>query len=411
MNLQVKELRPSLGLYVHVPFCASTCDFCGFYQKKPRGDDFSRYLEGVRQEWMGYPEDLEVETVFWGGGTPGLLTPRDMEVLGCIIRRDAVGEIAEWTVEMAPAFVTDRKLEALRTLGVNRISLGVQSFDGKVLDALGRQHRVEQIYQAVDRVRAAGFTNLNIDLIFAAPGQTEAQWEGDLRAALELEPAHVSTYCLTFEEDTALYVKLSEGMVSIDEEREADFYVRAWQLLEEAGYRQYEVSNFCRTGYECRHNLNTWRMGQWVGLGPAAASQYVGQRYTNVPDLERWLSGLESGCPERVEVMPLSGGLLAQDAMVFGLRMNDGIHLRHWLQRFRSESLWEDWRLKFEEWRETGLIEDEDFPDHLRLTLKGRLLADRIGAELLQTGNTERDFPDMGLTAVGSIPGLGTQSQ
>jgi oxygen-independent coproporphyrinogen III oxidase len=277
-----------LGMYVHVPFCARTCDFCAFYQIKPSVEAIERYMTGMRAEAELVEWSAPVRTVFWGGGTPGLLSAEDLHRLGGIVRAHVGTELEEWTVEMTPTSVTDSRLEALKALGVTRISMGVQSFQPDLLDALGRQHTREKIFRAYDRIRKAGFRSVNLDLIFAIPGQDETAWLADIRQAVELAPDHLSTYCLTFEEDTALWVKLSQGKVKLDPEREAQLYERTWATLEASGYAQYEISNFAKPGHACKHNLDTWRMHQWVGLGPSAASQQGGWRGTNVSDLDVW---------------------------------------------------------------------------------------------------------------------------
>ena len=391
MDLQAKERRQERGLYVHVPFCAATCDFCGFYQKKPHGDDFERYLEGIHREVEFYGERMEgCSTVFWGGGTPGLLGPREMGGLAESIRPLLkAGGPDEWSVEMAPAFVTGRKLEALAAAGVNRISLGVQSFSEVTLEGLGRQHTRGQIFRAVERVRAAGIRNLNLDLIFGIPGQSVEAWRDDLKEAIDLEPEHISTYCLTLEEDTALWLRLSKGRAELDPDREAAFYETAWALLESHGFEQYEISNFSRPGAACRHNLNTWTMQEWLGLGPAAASQFGGWRYANIPDLEMWLEGLEKGELAWVERTEAGAALLAQDALIFGIRMNRGVDLERWSRRFGMvfSPVLED---RLAEWRDEGLVE-ANATDRLALTAKGRLLADRLGSELLELPLLPRD--------------------
>ena len=263
-----------LGLYVHVPFCATTCDFCAFYQTVPKADAVPRYLESIEREaalveWGAQPDGAprRINTVFWGGGTPGLLRPGELERLGRAVLARANGTPEEWTVELAPATVTADRLAALKGLGVTRVSMGVQSFQPGLLEALGRQHTVEQIRRAWELIRGTGFASVNLDLMFALPGQTPEQWRADLDEAVRLAPDHLSTYCLTFEEDTALWLKLSQGQVKLDADKEAEFYLRTWEYLAEAGYAQYEVSNFARAGHVCRHNLNTWRMHEWVGLG------------------------------------------------------------------------------------------------------------------------------------------------
>ncbi|MCU0792826.1 MAG: radical SAM family heme chaperone HemW, partial [Opitutaceae bacterium] len=310
-----------LGLYVHVPFCASTCDFCAFYQTTPTREGVETYLDNVRRELALIAWRKPVDTVFWGGGTPGLLAPDDLRTLGRDVLAACAGTPAEWTVELAPASVTDARLAALRELGVTRVSMGVQSFSPEILDGLGRQHTREQIFRAYDRVRAAGFASVNLDLMFALPGQDEAAWMQDMREAVALAPDHLSTYCLTFEEDTKLWVKLSQGRVKLDPAREALLYERTWDALEEAGYAQYEVSNFARPDHECNHNLNTWRMHEWACAGPAAAGQHGGVRGGNPADLDLWGAGVRRGermTEDRVELTP---ALLSEDALVFGLRL------------------------------------------------------------------------------------------
>ncbi|MEO6246239.1 MAG: radical SAM protein, partial [Opitutaceae bacterium] len=194
---QAKASAPApLGVYVHVPFCASTCDFCAFYQQQPTADDVDRFLAGVEKEAALVTWTRPVTTVFWGGGTPGLLAPRDLARLAETVRASCGGTPQEWTVELAPASVTEPRLQALREVGVTRVSMGVQSFQSALLDALGRQHTREQIFRAYDRVRAAGFASVNIDLMFALPGQTAGEWAGDVREAVALAPDHISTYCL-----------------------------------------------------------------------------------------------------------------------------------------------------------------------------------------------------------------------
>ncbi len=370
-----------LGLYVHVPFCASTCDFCAFYQVEPTAELVGRFLDGTAAEAGLVEWTRPVTTVFWGGGTPGLLAPRDLLKLGEIVRARLGGAPAEWTIELAPASVTEARLAVLRELGVTRVSLGVQSFQPALLDALGRRHTREQALRAYERVRAAGFPSVNLDLIFSVPGQDAAAWRADLREVVALAPDHVSTYCLTFEEDTALWVKLSRGQVKRDVNLEAELYELTWAELAAAGYAQYEISNFARPGHACRHNLNTWRMHEWVGLGPSAASQHAGWRGANPSDLEKWSTQLAAGERMTDQRVRLTPALLAEDALIFGLRMNEGVNLTALSQRW-PEAPWAEARALAERLAADGLAEWSD--DTLRLTLRGRLLADAVGAEILE---------------------------
>ncbi|HWA24620.1 MAG TPA: radical SAM family heme chaperone HemW [Lacunisphaera sp.] len=371
-----------LGVYVHVPFCATTCDFCAFYQTVPKGDAVQRYLEGIEAEaalvdWEKRP----VTTAFWGGGTPGLLKAPEIERLGRAMLRPIGNPPAEWTVEMAPATVTTDRLTVLKQLGVTRISMGVQSFDAALLDALGRQHTPAQIHRAYDLIRAQGFPSVNLDLMFALPGQTEAQWRTDLDEALRLAPDHISTYCLTFEEDTALWVKLSQGKVKLDADKEALFYQQTWDYLAARGYAQYEVSNFARPGHVCRHNLNTWSMQDWVGLGPSAASQHGGWRSMNPPDLGLWLADLAAGRRAASDRVALTDELLAADSVIFGLRMNDGVSLPRLRRRFPTAQ-WSGLEDLLPKLLVDGLL-IASAEGVIRLTARGRLLADAVGAEVM----------------------------
>jgi len=371
-----------LGLYVHVPFCASTCDFCAFYQTTPTANGIDEYMKSIADEaalvaWEG----RRVETVFWGGGTPGLLAAKDIRRLGGIVRERLGGGPSEWTVEMAPASVTEARLEALKEIGVTRISMGAQSFQPALLDGLGRQHTREQIFRAYERIRAADFASVNIDMMFALPGQDEAAWLADLGEALALAPDHLSTYCLTFEEDTKLWVKLSKGQVKLDVEHEARLYETTWARLEEAGYAQYEVSNFARAGHACLHNLNTWRMHEWVGLGPSAASQHAGWRGGNVADLAKWREHVARGERVTEDRVALTPALLAEDALIFGVRMNAGVDLAELRKRFPAAP-WPAVAVEIERLTEAGVAEAAD--GRLKLTPRGRLIADAVGSELMQ---------------------------
>jgi oxygen-independent coproporphyrinogen-3 oxidase len=375
-----------LGVYVHVPFCASTCDFCAFYQTTPTAGAVERFLTGVAREAALVSWSRPVSTIFWGGGTPGLLAPRDLARLAEIVRERCGGTPSEWTVELAPASVTAERLSVLREAGVTRVSMGVQSFQPALLEALGRMHTREQIDRAYERIRSAGFPSVNLDLMFALPGQTAAEWAADVREAVARAPDHLSTYCLTFEEDTALWVKLSQGRVKLDPEHEASLYEATWKQLAAAGYAQYEVSNFARPGHACLHNLNTWHMHEWIGLGPSAASQHAGWRGANIADLEQWLVNLEQGkrvTEDRVAVTP---ALLAEDALVFGLRMNAGVDVAVWRERCPSAP-WPAVEHLLDRLAHDGLAQREG--TRVRLTDRGRLLADSVGTELMTAFESE----------------------
>lgn len=379
--------RP-LGVYVHVPFCATTCDFCAFYQTVPKADAVPRYLRGVAEEAaLVNRAGRTVDTAFWGGGTPGLLRATELEQLGRTMLAFCGAAPREWSVEMAPATVTAERLNVLKALGVTRISLGVQSFDEALLDALGRQHTPKQVYRAYDLIRATGFASVNMDLMFALPNQSETQWRADVDEAVRLAPDHLSTYCLTFEEDTALWIKLSQGRVKLDVEKEALFYQRTWDYLAEAGFAQYEISNFARPGHVCQHNLNTWRMEEWIGFGPSGASQFDGWRSSNPPDLAQWHADLAVGRRATADRTELTPALLAADSVIFGLRMNAGVSLPELQRRFPTP-LWARMAELLSRLQGEDLV-TASAAGQLQLTPRGRLVADAVGAEVLEAFSPE----------------------
>jgi oxygen-independent coproporphyrinogen-3 oxidase len=382
---KAEDVQP-LGLYVHVPFCATTCDFCAFYQVRPTAESVEGFMKTLPAEAGLVDWNRPLSTVFWGGGTPGLLPPGDLGRLAAVVHALPGGRSpAEWTVELAPASVTRERLAALRGAGVTRVSLGVQSFRPSLLDALGRAHSRGQAYRAYERIRAAGFASVNLDLMFALPGQTAGEWDGDIDEAVSLGPDHISTYCLTFEEDTALWVKLSQGRVRLDAENEARMYERTWERLGAAGFAQYEISNFARPGHACAHNVNTWRMGEWAGLGPSAASQVAGWRGSNVASLPQWSANVARGLRMTEDRTELSAALLAEDALVFGLRMNEGVDLG--LLRARCpDAPWDRVEALIARLADEGLAAVDGA--RVRLEPRGRLLADSVGSEVMAAFGT-----------------------
>ena len=372
------------GLYCHIPFCASTCDFCAFYQEKPKQSDLLAYLDGMEYEFQQIPKSTHFDTIFWGGGTPTLLSAKDLERLGKSMIRHIGNDFHEWTVEMAPSSVKVDKLKVLLDLGVTRFSLGIQSFNPDLLVKLGRLHNPTQIYKAWDLITASGVIDTNVDMMFALPNQELNDWHHDLNKANDLGSTHLSTYCLTFEEDTALYVKLSEGKLKIDEEKERAFYVEGWDLLKTFGFKQYEISNFARTeSNRCMHNVNTWKMYDWLGCGPSAASQFKGYRYSNPSSINEWLNELKTTNTSKKDEIVLSQDLLFVDSLIFGLRMNEGINLDELLKRFSSSD-------NIDATSYLRLIKQFESEGYLKkhgsrfiLTREGQLKCDAIGVELL----------------------------
>jgi oxygen-independent coproporphyrinogen-3 oxidase len=377
----------ALGIYIHVPFCSTTCDFCAFYQEKPSKIGIESYFRGLRDEFDRFSPNREISTVFTGGGTPGLLKADQLKELCSLFSSHDLSPDVEWSIELAPSEITPEKLDVLRKGGVNRISLGVQTFNLKFMDALGRQHPVKKTFEAFQWIRQAGFVSVNLDLLFGAPGQSLQDWEEDLAQAVELAPDHLSTYCLTFEEDTAMFVRLSQGKVKIDPEREAEFYEFAWDYLPKHGFEQYEVSNYAKPGHACRHNLNTWAMNEWIGYGPSACTQYQGVRRKNIANIEEWAEGMQSGNqPKFIEEETLSSTEFAQDAVLFGLRMNQGISMPKIAEQFDIPI---DQFSAMAKFLDRLVLEDlatQPSSGSYALTQKGRILSDAIACDLPELG-------------------------
>ena len=329
------------ALYLHVPFCFHKCHYCDFYSivdQRERQPAFTerlgREIDALGAWWRaagGNPPALT--TLFVGGGTPTLLAPdlwrRLLDALA-----GAFGPAPEeFTVECNPETATAELLEVLAEGGVNRMSFGAQSFDRAHLATLERWHDPDSVARAVALARDAGITNLSLDLIYAVPGQTIDDWRRDLDAALALEPRHVSAYCLTYEPGTAMTRKLELGRITpASDELQADMQLAALDALEGAGLRRYEVSNFARPGFECRHNLAYWRQDPWLAAGPSASAHVGGHRWKIVPHLDRYLGAEEALAPVLDHEQPDARRALVERLMT-GLRIAEGVDSTDALER------------------------------------------------------------------------------
>ena len=328
--------QPVTSLYLHVPFCAHKCEYCAFYSAPPSGELVNRYAAALIREMELVAHDVRPRTVFFGGGTPSLLNLRQWEqILAAMARLNLLGA-EEWTVECNPATVSLDKAKLLRDHGVNRISMGVQSLDEKLLERLGRIHSREQVFKSFDILRAAGFDNVNVDFMFAIPGQTMAVWRDTLREAVALGSEHLSSYEVIYEEDTALYAQLQAGEFAVDEGLACDMYEELVQFTAQQGFQQYEVANFAKDesriqnsesgtpSRASRHNINYWRGGSCYGLGPSATSYVRGVRTKNWANTQLYCEQLERGqrAIEMTEELPPLRR--AGEIAAFGLRMNAG---------------------------------------------------------------------------------------
>ncbi len=365
---------PLRHLYVHIPFCARICPYCAFYKERADPAQVGRFCDAIVAELTQQAERflLQPETIFFGGGTPTALTTTQLALLFDGFERTLdLSELAEWTLEANPGSVSERKARLLRERGVTRISLGVQSFHDGLLELLGREHSAAQAVASFELLRRTGFENLNIDLMFGLPGQTLGQWQETLRKAIALQPDHISAYCLTYEEDTDFFLRHARGEFRTDEEADAEFFETTGALLTDAGFSQYEISNFARPGFESVHNRAYWSGKDYLGLGPSAVSTRGLRRWQNVCDYRAYADRILTGESPSTGDEVLTEEMKRAEAIALGLRTRTGV----------PNEFVEKWPDEIAEFVGLGLMR----PDGTRvvLTPSGRLLADSVAEAFL----------------------------
>ncbi|MFQ5509411.1 MAG: radical SAM family heme chaperone HemW [Leptospirillia bacterium] len=371
------------GIYAALPFCPSRCHYCSnpatTYTPERGAAYLTRLLAELDAEAAGW-RDRVIDSVYIGGGTPTLFPPEAVaRLLEKITRRYRLDPAAEISIEANPETVTYKKAAALRHSGINRVSIGAQSFDPGQLVRLGRIHTTEAVDRAVDAVRSAGFDNVSLDLIFAQPGQTPASWEDSLKHAISLSPDHISVYGLTVEDGTMLAKNIATGDTRLpDPDIYAAHYGAAVDLLEAAGYARYEVSNFALPGFACRHNLRYWQGGDWLGVGAGAASHMGGHRFDRPADVDSYLAAPPQS-REATSEERLNPTERAHEMAVFGLRTKGGIDLTA-IHDTAGAALPDTALASLDTLREQGLVSGDN--GHFRPTSLGFLHHDTIGAEL-----------------------------
>jgi oxygen-independent coproporphyrinogen-3 oxidase len=387
---------PAFSYYFHVPFCARKCEYCAFFSE-PRLDLADRYTKALISEIELRAAPNPPATLFFGGGTPTLLSHRQWTRILSAIHNHYPSHTAEWTVECNPASLSLEKARLLHDAGVNRISMGVQSFNEDLLRRLGRIHDRKKIFGSFDTLRRAGFDNINLDLMFAIPGQSRSTWLDTLREALALGSEHLSAYEVTYEEDTPLFRQLLAGRIDVDEELASAMYE---DLLEQAtthGFKQYEVANFSRSqesnadplpSLACRHNITYWRGKPFLGLGPSACSFQNGVRLRNYADTRRYCESLEASqlpIESRDVLNPLDR---AGEIAAFGLRMLIGWSFREFRETtgYDLRDHWSDAMAHLVD-RGWAVATESDF----RLTSTGLRFADAAAQYFLQPASPRRD--------------------
>ncbi len=396
------------SLYIHVPFCAQKCAYCAFYSEATSGELVNRYVAALVRELEMVADDLKPQTIFFGGGTPSLLNLRQWEqILRAMEKLNLLGAV-EFTVECNPATVSSDKAKLLRDFGVNRVSMGIQSLDEKLLDRLGRIHTREMAFKSFDILRRAGFENLNLDLMFAIPTQTMEIWRATLAEAMAMQSEHLSSYEVIYEDDTPLFHQLQAGEFAVNEDLACEMHEELILSATRAEFHQYEVANFAqdrgapstvsaceksetqtsRDGarrsipiFACKHNVNYWRGGSFYGLGPSATSYVRGVRTKNWSNTQLYCEQLENGkraIESTEELPPLRR---AGETAAFGLRMNAGWPFGKF-QRVTGFDLRREWSREMSQLAGRGW--GEISPDNFRLTKTGLRFADSAAEMFLR---------------------------
>jgi oxygen-independent coproporphyrinogen-3 oxidase len=370
----------ALGIYIHIPFCLSKCPYCDFNSIVLDSGLAEEYVKSLLKEIQAFSESQTertfAETIYFGGGTPSILRTSQLgDILATVFSSFKVKPDAEISLEANPGTLTEEKVKKLKDSGFNRASLGVQSFVDKELEILGRAHNSKQAIKSYKILRKY-FDNLSLDLIFGIPGQSLKTWRGNLNMALKLKPEHLSVYSLTIEKGTPFYYLWKQGELGLpDEEEVRKMYLEGMNLLKAQGYRQYELSNFARKGFECQHNLRYWEGKEYIGFGAGAHSYFEGVRWGNVKDVKKYIEGCKKGFSiiDFQEELTLSQKI--NEFILLGLRMTDGIDLKR---------LKEDLNFDLEKEKKaeiSGLIKGRFLKrgkNNLRLIKKGILVADSI---------------------------------
>ena len=384
MALLSRKNKTPLGIYIHVPFCRSKCQYCDFYSLTTKEDSLhDGYLDAVCshiKEAGALAPNYLVDTIYFGGGTPSFFGAEGMAAILTVIRKSFdVARDAEITFEANPDSVSYRLLRRLRSEGFNRVSLGIQCDNDDILKKLGRPHSYAQAVNAVKRIRKMGFKNLSLDLMYGLPGQSLQAWEHTLQNVLKLQPEHISCYGLKVEEGTPLY-EYQDCCNLADDDTQADMYLSAIEILRQHGYRQYEISNFCRKGHVSRHNLKYWNGGEYLGFGPDASSDFGGRRFAIIRDLQGYIAGIRSGGQVLREVQEVPPRERAGEYLMMRLRTVSGLDPKEYEKRYLLP--FGPLQKALEKHKEQGLAV-KTFDGRWHLTPNGFLVSNSIISDLL----------------------------
>jgi oxygen-independent coproporphyrinogen-3 oxidase len=371
------------GIYIHIPFCAVKCMYCDFYSIADQNSQIPVFIKTLIKEINMYEVDskkLIFDTIFIGGGTPSLLEPKYIEeILSTLNKKFNLTNVKEFTIEANPGEAPKERLTDFYNLGINRLSIGVQSLQPSLLKFLTRIHSAEQVFETFSNARSVGFKNINCDLIYSIPGQTWEMWEEDLRKIISLKPNHISAYTLTVENGTELFDLVRKNVIKMpNDDKTGDWFSKTHSILEENGYPAYEVSNFALPKMQCRHNLHYWRIEPYLAFGPSAHGFNDNKRWNNVRSLSNYIQKVESGIQPISKSETLSNLDFINEAIGFGLRMKEGFDINI----IPSEILnsFEEKYSKIQK-EYPNLISKKE--SRIKLTTKGMLMSDQIIPELI----------------------------
>ena len=377
-------MSKTLGIYIHIPFCRSKCDYCDFYSlagREDRMDDYQKALAIQITEGAPLARGYTVNSIYIGGGTPSWYGEKRLcELLRLLQKKFKIAKDVEVTVEANPDSVTEKALRALRRAGVDRLSLGMQSACDQELRDIHRPHTFQQVVEAVQAARKAKIRDLNLDLIYGLPGQTEDSWRGSVEQAIALAPEHLSCYGLTVEEGTPLAGRVARGEQLPDDDMQATLYLWTVERLAQAGYAQYEISNFAKPGFQSRHNLKYWMGREYMGFGASAHSDFGGCRYAYIRDLEGFIRGVMDGDRLLAESEMIPPRERGSEYLMLRLRTTHGIE--EWEYRREFYMNFDPIAAKLAEYEQRGWAERVD--RRWRLTPEGFLLSNRLIGELLE---------------------------
>ena len=381
--------KNEIGIYIHIPFCMKKCFYCDFVSYANKEDMIEKYIKALEKEIKIKAEEnklLKINTIYIGGGTPSFIDSKHIVyIINAIKESFNVKENAEITIEVNPGTVTKNKLEDYIKCGINRISIGLQTTNNELLKQIGRIHTYEQFLETYNLIRMVGFNNINVDLMLALPNQTIKDLEDSLNKVIMLKPEHISVYSLILEEKTKLYDLVESGKLELlDESIERNMYWKVKNILEQNGYKHYEISNFAKQGYESKHNLNCWNQEEYLGMGVAAHSYLNSKRYSNTENLEQYINKLLEKEGTKNDIVTIHEEQTLEDKqkeyMLLGLRKIEGIKISDFKNKFVQNPIY-IFRKELDKLVKEDLIQVED--NNIKLTKKGLDLANLVFEEFV----------------------------